>query len=136
MTSNISAGTAFEREFCELLSDQGFWVHRISQNAAGQQPADVIAVYCGIAYLIDCKVCSNDRFQFSRMEENQRSAMDKWIGCKGTQPVFALRDSGNRVWILNYEWAIAKEQAGEKSVPCMKIDQFLIPLNEWLGWIV
>ena len=133
--SNIKDGLKFERELCQILSENGFWVHQVSQNSGGQQPADVFAVYLGIAYLIDCKVCSDDRFRFSRMEDNQRMAMDKWVKLKGTMPKFALKDSKGRIWMLDYQWAIAKEEAGHKGVACAKDGIFIVPLQEWLGWI-
>lgn len=135
MSSNIKIGSKFEREFCELLATKGFWVHRMAQNNAGQQPADVLAVYHGTAYLIDCKVCSDDRFPFSRMEDNQRMAMDKWISCQGSMPKFALKDSKGRIWMLDYQWAVAKEEAGDKGVACVKDRMFLVPFEEWLGWV-
>ena len=40
--SNKSNGTAFEREFAEMLSERGFWVHLLKNNSNGQ-PFDVIA---------------------------------------------------------------------------------------------
>ena len=61
MATNRKIGNSFETEFCELLFQHGFWCHNMAQNAAGQ-PADVIAVKGKTAYLIDCKVCSNNRF--------------------------------------------------------------------------
>lgn len=133
--SNIKDGTRFEKEFCEVLADNGFWVHRIVQNSAGQQPADIIAVYHGIAYLIDCKVCANDRFRFSRIEDNQRMAMDKWVALKGTMPKFALKDSKGRIWMLDYQRAKAEEEAGFKGVPCGEGRKFLVSLDEWLEWV-
>ena len=51
--SNKKIGNGFETEFCEKLFQNGYWVHNIAQNAAGQ-PADVIAVRNGVAFLIDC----------------------------------------------------------------------------------
>ena len=53
--SNKKLGNSFEAELCEILSQHGFWAHNLAQNAAGQ-PADVIAVKDGEAFLIDCKV--------------------------------------------------------------------------------
>ena len=73
--SNISEGSRFERDFCDQLRGLGFWVHRLSQNAGGQQPADVIAVKGRYHALIDCKVVSGERFLFSRVEDNQHNAM-------------------------------------------------------------
>ena len=80
MSSNKKLGNGFETEFCEILSAHGFWVHNMAQNQAGQ-PADVIAVKSGHAYLIDCKVCSSKSFPLSRVEENQELSMELWKSC-------------------------------------------------------
>ena len=57
MSNNKKLGNDFESRFCEILYSEGFWVHNLAQNSAGQ-PADVIAARNGKTYLIDCKVCS------------------------------------------------------------------------------
>jgi Holliday junction resolvase len=89
--SNKKAGNQFEAELCEILSMYGFWCHNMAQNSAGQ-PADVIAVRNGKAYLIDCKVCSTDKgFALSRMEENQDLAMNLWNECGNGQGWFAMK---------------------------------------------
>lgn len=75
--TNKKLGNSFESVFCEILFQQGFWCHNLAQNQAGQ-PADVIAVRDGKSYLIDCKVCSRGRFPFSRIEDNQHTAMRAW----------------------------------------------------------
>ena len=46
MNTNKKHGNEFEREFCQLLSQKGFWVLNIPQYSAGQ-PSDVIAVKDG-----------------------------------------------------------------------------------------
>ena len=66
--NNKQAGNEFEREFCEILSKDGFWAHFMGGNRNGQ-PADIIAVRNEKAYLIDAKDCQNDRFVLSRIEE-------------------------------------------------------------------
>ena len=129
--NNQKLGAKFEKEFCEELAKRGFWVHRMAQNSAGQQPADVIAAYYGIAYLIDCKVCSDDYFPFSRMEENQRMAMQKWLELKGTSPAFALKDSKGNIWMLDFEWALMQENSGQKGIRCEKGHRWLLTLDEW-----
>lgn len=89
--SNKKLGNSFESELCEILSACGFWCHNLAQNAAGQ-PADVIAVRNGQAYLIDCKVCSTDKgFALNRMEENQDLAMNLWSECGNGQGWFAMK---------------------------------------------
>ena len=115
--SNNKVGAAFEKRFCRMLADNGFWVHRVSQNVAGQQPADVIAVKNGRAFLIDCKVCIRDVFTFERMEPNQRSAMDLWMRCGNAVPFFALQGSNEDVLMLDYQSAKNAEQLqGTKSL--------------------
>jgi Holliday junction resolvase len=88
--SNRKSGTRFENEFCEILYAHGFWVHNLMQNAAGQ-PADVVAVKNGKPYLIDCKVCSHNKFPLSRVEENQHFAMEIWKECGNGEGWFALK---------------------------------------------
>ena len=98
--SNKKVGNDFEREFCEILSENGFWVHNFTQNQAGQ-PADVIAVRDGKAFLIDCKVCSTGRFQLKRIEENQQLAMEHWLDMGNDEVWFALKLDDNIV-MINY----------------------------------
>lgn len=98
---NKKIGNTFEQNFCELLYERGFWVHNLAQNAAGQ-PADVIAVRDGKAYLIDCKVCTNDKFSFSRIEENQRLAMDLWAESGNGEGWFALKFTDG-IYMVRYD---------------------------------
>lgn len=92
--SNISQGSQFEREFCETLGKYGWWVHRMTQSAAGQ-PADVIAVKDGKASLIDCKLCTGRYFDTARIEDNQRSSMRLWAQCGNGSGWFAVKINGN-----------------------------------------
>ena len=71
---NRQIGNKFEEEFAKKLYDHGYWVHRITQNASGQ-PADIIAIKGYSVSLIDCKVCTKDYLDLSRIEENQVLAM-------------------------------------------------------------
>ena len=92
--NNKKSGNQFETELCEILSKNGFWCHNLAQNSAGQ-PADVIAVKNGNAYLIDCKVCSNGKFSLNRIEENQSLAMELWRECGNSTGWFALKFGDN-----------------------------------------
>lgn len=91
--SNKSMGNQFERELCRKLFDKGFWVHNFAQKNEGQ-PADIIAVRNGIAYLIDAKHCEGNYFSKSRIEENQRCAMALWEECGNTTGLFAVKLRG------------------------------------------
>ena len=101
MATNRKIGNSFETEFCELLFQHGFWCHNMAQNAAGQ-PADVIAVKNKTAYLIDCKVCSNNRFPLSRVEENQHFAMKTWKACGNGEGWFALKVEDEIIMIPHF----------------------------------
>ena len=88
--SNKSSGTAFEREWAQMLADHGFWAHCLKDNANGQ-PFDVIAARNGTAYVFDCKECASGRFQLSRIEENQKTAMSLWSETGNTMGMFVLK---------------------------------------------
>lgn len=86
---NRKIGNTFETDLCELLYEHGYWAHNLAQNSSGQ-PADVIAVKNGKAYLIDCKVCRTNRFSMARMEENQDLSMEYWKLCGNGEGWFAV----------------------------------------------
>ena len=100
--SNKKVGNHFETELCETLAMYGFWCHNLAQNSAGQ-PADVIAVKNGRAYLIDCKVCSTDKgFALSRVEDNQAFSMELWNECGNGQGWFAIKLPTDDIIMLTY----------------------------------
>lgn len=89
-TDNRSTGGRFEQELSHILAENGFWVHVMQQNKAGQ-PADIIAVKERFHTLIDCKVCENGFFSFDRIEENQKYAMKRFFNRAGELCYFALK---------------------------------------------
>ena len=89
--TNKKLGNDFEREFCQILHDHGFWVHNFAQKKEGQ-PADVIASINANPALIDCKVCSTKRgFRLDRREENQLLSMQLWHKTGNGFGFFALK---------------------------------------------
>lgn len=127
--SNRKIGKSFETEFCELLFQRGFWCHNMAQNAAGQ-PADVIAVKNKTAYLIDCKVCSHNRFPLSRVEENQHFAMKIWKACGNGEGWFALKVEDEIIMIPHFSMMALMR---EKSVLNLTdIREYGTPLIRWL----
>lgn len=130
MATNRKIGNTFEAEFCEILYQYGFWAHNLAQNAAGQ-PADVIAVKDKTAYLIDCKVCTNNKFPLSRIEENQHFAMEFWKMCGNGEGRFALKVEDEIVMIPYYTM---KALSYEKSVLNLTdIREYGAKLERWLG---
>ena len=99
--SNKSDGNKFEKELCNILyEDYGFWVHNMLSSRSGQ-PADIIAVKRGKAFLIDSKVCENGKFSKSRIEPNQHCAMELWKACNEQEGWFALK-IGEEIIMIDY----------------------------------
>ena len=129
--SNKKLGNSFEAEFCDTLADEGFWCHNMAQNSDGQ-PADVIAVKNGEAYLIDCKVCSRDRFPFTRIEENQTLSMELWRDCNNGEGWFALQFS-DQIYMVTFE-SMRNAMNGHMSLNRETVEEYGVPLGEWL-WV-
>lgn len=129
MATNKKLGNTFETEFCEILGKHGYWVHNMAQNAAGQ-PADVIAVRDRIAFLIDCKVCSKNRFPFSRVEENQHFAMEFWSMCGNGEGWFALKVEDEIFMIPHY--SIVELSYRQSSLNLTEIREYGVKLERWL----
>lgn len=106
--NNKRLGTQFERELVKALADRGWWCHFITPNAAGAQPFDVIAVKNGVAMAIDCKTSVDNIFRFSRLEENQIMAFEKWIACGNEDPVIAVKYMDG-VYFVSYK-ALKRDQ--------------------------
>ena len=111
---NKKLGNDFEKELSEILYDAGYWVHLLNQNKNGQ-PADIIAVKDGGAYLIDAKVCSYEVFPFRRIEDNQHLAMDMWIECNNIEPYFALK-CRNEIYMVGYRTIKDLMKKGKKQL--------------------
>ena len=129
--SNKKMGNSFESELCELLAEEGFWCHNLAQNAAGQ-PADVIAVKDGEAYLIDCKVCSQGKFPFSRIEDNQESSMLLWRECDNGEGLFALKFD-SQIYMVS----LAELKACSRERTYMtrsQAEEYGVTLEQWL-WV-
>ena len=128
--TNKKIGNDFESDFCEILFEQGFWTHNLAQNASGQ-PADVLAVRNSKSYLIDCKFCANNRFQFSRLEENQQMSMTLWKNCNNGEGWFALSLNDGRVYMLYHSLMIALS-LNQSSINEELITHYGTPLEKWL----
>lgn len=127
--TNKSLGNDFETRFCEKLFEKGFWVHNMTQNSAGQ-PADVIAVRDGKAYLIDCKVCTGGRFSLNRIEENQHNAMKLWKDSGNGIGWFALEYQGS-IFMVDHDTLVELSEQ-QMSMNYNDICCHTIPLEGWL----
>ena len=130
MKSNRAIGNDFENELCDILFDEGFWVHNLKQNEAGQ-PADVIAVRNEKAHLIDCKHCSSKGFDTSRIESNQETAMQLWGECGNGDGWFALKID-DEIWMLSRS-SIMELEGCPYRISFEKIYEIATPLAEWVN---
>lgn len=87
--SNKSDGNKLENRVCKEFQKRGWWAHNFAANAYGQ-PMDIIAVKNGHAYLIDCKSCLAKGFVHSRIEENQRFAIEAFVKAGNNDGFFLL----------------------------------------------
>ena len=127
--NNKKLGNSFEQELCDILYSNGFWCHCMVMNNSGQ-PADVIAVKNNRAYLIDAKVCSNNNFPFSRIEDNQAMAMDLWKDCGNGIGWFALKTSGG-IYMLSY-YAMTSYKNKQSSLNFADIVNLGSPIEKWV----
>lgn len=127
--SNKTLGNSFEQELCDILYEHGFWVHCMAMNKSGQ-PADVIAVKNQRAYLIDAKVCSDNSFQLSRVEENQDMAMDLWKDCGNNIGWFALKTSFGIFMMSHYVIKAYKNR--QSSLSPEDIMLLGMPIGKWV----
>lgn len=114
--SNKSKGNSFEQFFGNLLAYNGYWAHVLQDNRNGQ-PFDVFATKDDISYAFDCKECESDRFQLSRMESNQISAMNRWIETGNSHAYFAIRfDKTYNIYVVPFQELNARRLAGISSI--------------------
>lgn len=99
--NNKVLGMKWEKEFCDRLAAEGYWVHFITPDKRGAQPFDVIAVKAGEAYCYDCKTCASDWFSLDRLEPNQVMAFEKWLRCGNTVPKIAVLHS-EKTYLISY----------------------------------
>lgn len=131
MKSNRAVGNAFEQEFSELLYAYGFWVHRLTQDSAGQ-PADVIAVRNKTAYLIDCKDCSAKWFDLRRVEENQITAMQLWDECGNGQGWFAIKIPTGEIYMLPL-FVVMAHKHQQSFLSYAEIHELGKPIDRWVS---
>lgn len=127
--SNRAVGNAFEIELCNKLFEHGFWAHNLKQDNSGQ-PADVIAVRNGTAYLIDCKDCTSKKFDLKRVEDNQETAMTLWEQCGNGVGWFAIKIS-EEIYMIDFT-KIKHFSNIRGSIKQEHLSLIGVPLGEWV----
>ena len=128
---NKKLGNDFEQELCEILADAGYWVHNFASRKNGQ-PADIIAVKNGKAYLIDAKECTREIFPLKRMEYNQELSMGLWIECGNIEPYFALK-ARNEIYMVSYVTIKNLIRKGKKQLNLEGMNKYGTRLATWLN---
>ena len=116
---NKKIGTEFEKQVCKALSNAGYWVHFLAPDTRGAQPFDILAVKYGKAIAIDCKTCVSERFNISRLEDNQITAFEKWLKCGNDEPLIIIEHYGEIVFV---EYSKLKN---ERSVKINELQKFI-----------
>lgn len=130
-TDNRTTGGRFEQELSHILADNGFWVHVMQQNKAGQ-PADIIALRGRFHTLIDCKVCENGFFAFERIEDNQRSAMKMFFRKAGELSYFALKLPDGSIRMVSLERCETIKNRGKSRISAEDMQKETWNLDSWL----
>ena len=130
-TDNRTTGGRFEQELSHILADNGFWVHVMQQNKAGQ-PADIIALRGRFHTLIDCKVCDNGFFAFERIEDNQRSAMKMFFRKAGELSYFALKLPDGSIRMVSLERCETIKNRGKSRISAEDMQKETWNLDSWL----
>ena len=127
---NKKLGNDFEQELCQILADAGYWTHNFANRKNGQ-PADIIAVKNGKAYLIDAKECTREIFSLKRMEYNQELSMGLWIECGNIERYFALK-ARNEVYMVDYTTVMDLIRKGKKQLNLEDMNKYGTRLATWL----
>ena len=130
--TNRKDGLRFETDLCEKLAINGWWAHDMAQSAAGQ-PSDVIAVKLNVAVLIDCKVCASDKFQLSRIEPNQETAMNLWFERGNDFAFFAVKLSSGFIYMIPWKELKLMKQEKVSFIPEGYIIQRYPRFTQWLA---
>lgn len=131
--SNKKTGSDFEEEFSKLAFSRGFWVHKMTANRDGQ-PADVIISRDNMSALVDCKVCENNKFPLSRIEDNQEYAMFLWLDRGNSHAGFALKIK-DEIRIINFLTLMDAKDSGKKSFNFDQIMTQSLSFDDWVNSI-
>ncbi len=129
--NNKRLGNSFESELCQILHAHGWWCHNFASKSAGQ-PVDIIACKNDYPIIIDAKVCINDRFPLSRIEENQQNSTMMYDKCGNHGSYIALKLSNGSIYFLSGLTLIMLKQNGEKSLNKEQIIGYGVNLDVWL----
>ena len=116
MANVKKVGDKTEQKCLDLLQKKGYWCHLMAYNKNGQ-PCDIVAIKKNFGYLIDVKHCEGDRFEFRRIEPNQRSCFDYNLQLGNHNLGFMIYyEKYERFNFVPYVYIKSLEIAGQKSI--------------------
>lgn len=99
---NKIVGNKKEEIVVKKLEELGYWAHIFAQKQNGQ-PFDIIACKNNKVIMGDVKSCLDGRFNFSRIEPNQYTAMELALMRGNNNVFFFLVDSENNIKVIKYQ---------------------------------
>lgn len=123
---NIVTGNNAESFVAQELSKKGAWVGDFNKGNTGAQPFDQIAITDKYTLCYDVKHCSKDRFDFNRVEENQKLSLG-YINSLDNANVFegfAIVYESIIYWLSYFEY-LSIVSTGRKSVKVTTLAQIL-----------
>lgn len=135
--NNKINGNKFERELCKKLSENNIWSRLEYPAEDGSQPFDVKALYRNNFYAFECKDCKNGYFDLSRIEENQRIALqllgNNLILCN---ILFAFQFDKDWYFVEADEILFSKDWLGKKRIKKEDMEKFYhLSFDELVEWI-
>ena len=131
LMSNEKTGSDFEEEFSRIVFSRGFWAHKMTANRHGQ-PSDVIISKNNMSAMVECKVCENNKFPLSRIEDNQELAMALWMKTGNSHAYFALKINNDIRMIHFITLLRLKEQENLKHLNYKQIMERSVSFDEWV----
>lgn len=122
-------GSAWENEFAEILSRNGFWATVLPKQRDGSQPCDVVAGKNGTIYNFDCKTLKKGNFPLGRVEENQVRAFEKLMTCGCRNNYLAVKLDNGQMYLLDAWIAIDLKHSG---IQAIDVREYGTPLVNWV----
>lgn len=122
---NKKIGNATEKKVIEMLAKNGYWCHLFGYKAEGQ-PCDIIALKNNKSVLIDVKHCISDRFDFVRIESNQRNCFTLATSRGNSNCGFVIyfEKSDKWKWLSMQEVFYNEIAMKRKSISCDELGDF------------
>lgn len=114
LKSNKKLGNDFEKEFAQILANEGYWALLVTPKGyVNSQPMDIIATKNNIFYGFECKTLHSryKRFSLNRLEENQRQAFKK-LKKIGTNNYFlVIKYNNETIYLIPFEEIDLKQKS-------------------------